>query len=378
MNKNCGLAFDIPPGWVEVSSDTVADYNARIHTVESTDGILCIAVFNPDTPHVTFDYPYLVFYSVPLSVTGLNRQIRKDELVEYIDHLTGSNRIEHLDRILTKDARDLFISAKHGVPILDKDHMRYFITTEAVVQNTGTILGHKLVVFGKLSLGVLEFYGPKSILAEYSNVIDSVFGSFQFHDSFKYEEVPELAQLPNDIIDRGHPDNLYNYILRSYMTIEINGYDGLPFGTYKNTVENDLESRVAFQSIKNGILYSVDEHHSYDLATSLTFINDREFVAARSFVLADNLDPQFDYNDFTQSIKGIIAKEHGAPWEHVNDPKSDGYYISWKTKDYYLNISYTPRKWSRGSIVPIDLSVYWTVGTTDQAFQSEMRSQHGF
>lgn len=175
-----------------------------------------------------------------------------------------------------------------------------------------------------------------------------------------------------------YPSAPYNYILHSYMKVGNNSYDGLYFGTHKRFVKRDLESRAAIQSIKNGILYSVDEHNSYDLATYLTFIDNKEFVAARSFIMADDLDPQFNYSEFTQDIKRIIAKEHGAPWERVNDPESDGYYISWKTKDYYLNISYTPRKWSRGSIVPIDFSVYWTTGTTDQAFRSEMKSQHGY
>jgi len=173
-------------------------------------------------------------------------------------------------------------------------------------------------------------------------------------------------------------DVIREYFGQGYSRVQPNGYDSIAFGTDKKTVKRALKKKGEVQEPPHVLLYEVIELPECDLATSLTFIQERVFVSARVFVMCKKSTMPFNAQGLADEIVSRITKDHGTAWEKREDDKSDGYYVSWKTETSYLGLAYTPGRKHKDLPVPLELSVYWRTGTNDEAYWNEMRSQYGF
>jgi hypothetical protein len=170
-----------------------------------------------------------------------------------------------------------------------------------------------------------------------------------------------------------------DYFMDGYKKIEDNGYDGIVFGTDKRTAKRLLVKKSQVHEAQYILGYSAIELSECSVATSLTFFQEQIFVSAKVFLMCEQFPMNEDIDSLAKELDSVIKNDHGSAWEKKSDiGSSDGYYISWNRENSYLGFAYTPGRKYKEYFTPFDLFVYWTKGTTDEAYRNEMKSQYGF
>lgn len=178
----------------------------------------------------------------------------------------------------------------------------------------------------------------------------------------KYKMSPELKQ----------------QVTTSFQKINSNEYDGIAFESDKASAKTSLSRKYPNLEEHEFNLMHSSPGGRCALLTNMTFYKETAFKTVNISPTCDKGIDMVEVSELVKKLQNIALKKYGKPWLNRSKAGLAGQYQVWKTRNFYLIIAFSPKRYFGKHVMPLDISLYSKKGMPDHMMETEIRYEFGF